>query len=55
MGIIAKVVGGLEIACGIFFILVFMAWLGLVFLIPTVIVQIVLLYKIDEFVKRKMA
>ena len=52
MGIIAKVAGGLEIACGVFFILVFMAWLGMIFLIPAVFLQIILLYKIEEFVKK---
>src|SRR5690554_2888895 len=51
MGMIAKVAGGLEIACGVFFILVFMAWLGLIFVIPAVFLQIILLYKIEEFVK----
>ena len=53
MGMIAKVAGGLEIACGVFFILVFMAWLGLIFVIPAVFLQIILLYKIEEFVKEK--
>ncbi len=53
MGIIAKVAGGLEIACGVFFIMVFMAWLGMIFLIPTVFLQIILLYKIEEFVKKE--
>lgn len=53
MGVIAKVAGGLEIACGVFFILVFMAWLGMIFLIPAVFLQIILLYKIEEFVKKE--
>ncbi len=55
MGIIAKVAGGLEIACGVFFILVFMAWLGLIFLIPTIFLQIILLYKIEEILKNGSA
>ncbi len=53
MGIVAKIAGGLEIACGVFFILVFMAWLGLIFLIPTVFLQIILLFKIEEFIKKE--
>lgn len=53
MGVIAKVAGGLEIACGVFFILVFMAWLGLIFTIPAVFLQIILLYKIEDLVKKE--
>ena len=53
MGTIAQIAGGLEIAVGVFFILVFMAWLGLIFLIPSVILQIVLLYKIAEILKKE--
>lgn len=53
MGSISQIAGGLEIASGVFFILVFMAWLGLIFLIPAVILQIILLYKIEEFVKNE--
>lgn len=53
MGVIARVTGGLTIACGVFFILVFMAWLGLIISIPAVFLQIILLYKIEEFVKRE--
>ncbi|MDN3723155.1 helix-turn-helix transcriptional regulator [Aequorivita sp. SDUM287046] len=55
MGVIAKVAGGLEIVCGVFFILVFMAWLGLMFLIPAVFLQIILLYKIGELAKKETA
>ena len=51
LGNLAQIAGGLQIATGIFFMLVFMAWLGLIFSIPTVLLQIVLLYKIGEFVK----
>lgn len=54
MGSVAKIAGGLEIASGVFFILVFMAWLGLVFLVPAVILQIILLYKIGELLKHKI-
>ncbi len=55
MGNLAQITGGLEIACGVFFTLVFMAWLGLVFLIPAILLQIILLYKIQEYLKDKMA
>ncbi len=55
MGKIPEVAGGFEIVSGILFSIVFMAWLGLIFLIPAVILQIILLYKIEEFVKNKSA
>ena len=51
LGRITQVAGGLEIASGVFFILVFIAWLGLIFMIPSIFLQIVLLYKIGELVK----
>lgn len=51
MGNISQIAGGLEIASGVFFILVFLAWLGLIFMIPSILIQIVLLYKIGEIVK----
>ena len=53
MGNISQIAGGFQIASGVFFILVFLAWLGFIFLIPAVLLQIVLLYKIGEFVKSK--
>ncbi|MBK5213141.1 MAG: helix-turn-helix transcriptional regulator [Flavobacteriaceae bacterium] len=53
MGIIAKIAGGLKIASGALFIIVFMAWLGYLFLIPAVILQIILLYKIEEILNRE--
>lgn len=53
MGKISQIAGGLQIASGVFFILVFTALLGLIFSIPSVLLQIVLLYKIGEFVKNK--
>lgn len=55
MGIISQIAGGFEIASGVFFMIVFMAWLGLIFVIPAVLLQIVLLFKIEEFVKNKTA
>ena len=53
MGNISQIAGGFQIASGVFFILIFMAWLGLIFSIPAVLLQIVLLYKIGEFVKNE--
>lgn len=54
LGKIPEIAGGLKIASGILFILVFMAWLGYLFLIPAVFLQIILLYKIEEFLKNKV-
>lgn len=54
-GKIPEIAGGFEVVSGILFILVFMAWLGIFFLIPLVILKIILLYKIQEFVKDKIA
>lgn len=53
IGKMSEIAGGFQIASAIFFILVFMAWLGFIFLIPTVLLQIILLYKIGEFVKKE--
>ena len=52
-GKIAGIAGGFEVVSGILFALVFMAWLGLAFLIPAMILQIILLYKIEEFIKKE--
>ncbi|PKA83078.1 helix-turn-helix protein [Ulvibacter sp. MAR_2010_11] len=54
-GTLASVAGGLKIACSVFFLTVILGWLGYMLLIPTVFVQIVLLYKISEFIKDKTA
>lgn len=51
LGKISQIAGGLQIASGVFLLLVFLAWLGLIFSIPTIILQIVLLYKVGEFLK----
>ncbi|MCW9037204.1 helix-turn-helix transcriptional regulator [Altibacter sp.] len=53
MGIVPQIAGGLEIASGVFFILIFTVLLGLIFLIPALLLQIVLLYKIESFIKMK--
>ncbi len=50
-GKIPGVAGGFQVVSGILFTLVFMGWLGLTFLIPATILQIILLYKIEELVK----
>ncbi len=55
MGKISEIAGGLEIASGVLLILVFLAWLGLIFLIPSMLLQIILLYKIGELVKKETA
>lgn len=52
-GKILEVAGGFQVVSGILFTLVFMGWLGLAFLIPATILQIILLYKIEDFVKNE--
>lgn len=52
LGIIPKISGGFEIAAGVMFILVFMAWLGYLFILPAIFLQIILLYKLEEFFKK---
>lgn len=54
MGNLAQIAGGLTIATGVLFTLVFMAWLGCLLFIPAIFLQIILLYKIEEFIKRKI-
>src|SRR5690554_4441427 len=53
LGKIPEIAGGFKVVSGILFTLVFMGWLGLMFLIPTVILQIILLYKIGELINRE--
>lgn len=53
LGVIPKVAGGLQIAASVMFILVFMAWLGYIFILPAVLLQIILLFKIEDFLKPK--
>tara|TARA_R100000935_G_C2838795_1_gene169782 strand:- start:3357 stop:4166 length:810 start_codon:yes stop_codon:yes gene_type:complete len=53
-GNIPGIAGGFQVVSGILFTLVFMAWLGIFFLIFTTILQIILLYKIEEFAKHKI-
>lgn len=51
LGIIPKIAGGFELGAGVMFVLVFMAWLGYLFMMPAIILEIILLYKIAEFIK----
>lgn len=50
-GIIPKIAGGFQIAASVMYILVFMAWLGYIFILPAVLLQIILLFKIEDFLK----
>lgn len=52
-GVIPKIAGGIQIAASVMFILVFMAWLGNIFILPAVLLQIILLFKIEDFLKRE--
>ncbi len=53
LGKIPEIAGGFEVVSGILFALVFLAWLGLFFLIPLVILKIILLYKIGDILKKE--
>jgi transcriptional regulator with XRE-family HTH domain len=52
-GKIPEIAGGFEIVSGILFTMVFMGWLGLAFLFVSLILQIILLYKIEEMLKKE--
>lgn len=52
-GNIPGIAGGFEVVSGILFALVFMGWLGLGFLFVSLILQIILLYKIEELIKKE--
>jgi transcriptional regulator with XRE-family HTH domain len=52
IGTIAQIAGGFKIASSVFLITVIFAWLGLLFLIPAVLFQIILLFKVVEVLKR---
>lgn len=52
-GVLATVTGGLTIAASFFLFTVFLSWLGLIFLIPTVLIQIILLYKFVHLIQLK--
>ena len=53
IGTIPKIAGGFQIAASVMFILVFMAWLGYIFMLPAVLLQIILLFKIEDVLKRE--
>jgi transcriptional regulator with XRE-family HTH domain len=55
IGTIASVAGGLIIACSVLFLTIILGWLGYLLLIPAVIAQIILLFKIEELIKEKRA
>ena len=48
LGIISRIAGIFEILVGAFFITFFLAFVGLIFLIPATLLEIVLLYKCNE-------
>jgi len=51
LGNIATITGGLKIASGVLLITVFLGILGYILLIPAVLLQIVLLYKVVTLLK----
>jgi len=53
LGIIASVTGGLIIGAGVMFTLIFMSWLGYIFLIPISFLQIILLFKVEVLLLEK--
>ncbi|RMA66175.1 helix-turn-helix domain-containing protein [Ulvibacter antarcticus] len=53
VGKLATITGGITLASGFFFLMVFLLWLGYIFLIPAVLLQIILLYKIRDLIKAK--
>lgn len=53
IGILASISGVFELISAFFFLTVILGWLGLIFIIPTVLLQVVLLYKILSLLKSK--
>ncbi|MEB8346550.1 hypothetical protein OO010_10860 [Flavobacteriaceae bacterium KMM 6898] len=53
LGIWATVAGGITIAASFFLFTVFLGWLGLLFLVPAVLIQIILLSKTAHFMQLK--
>lgn len=53
IGILAPISGVFELISAFFFLTVILGWLGLIFLMPTVLLQVVLLYKILSLLKSK--
>jgi len=52
-GKISEVAGGFQVVSGILLTMVFMGWLALIFLIPATILQIILLFKIEDLIKNE--
>lgn len=53
IGILAPISGIFELISAFFFLTVILGWLGLIFMMPTVLLQVVLLYKILSLLKSK--
>ncbi|PVW15329.1 helix-turn-helix domain-containing protein [Marixanthomonas spongiae] len=53
LGIVATVAGGFKMASSVFLLSVFLGWLGALFLIPAVLLEIVLLYKVKTLSNAK--
>lgn len=53
IGILAPISGIFELISSFFFLTVILGWLGLIFMMPTVLLQVVLLYKILSLLKSK--
>ncbi|MEQ9404927.1 MAG: helix-turn-helix transcriptional regulator [Cyclobacteriaceae bacterium] len=54
MGILAKAAGIIEIVAGFFFLLVIFFWAGYIMLIPSTILEIILLFKASEFIREEL-
>ena len=50
-GVMATVTGGLTLAASFFLFTVFLSWIGLIFLIPAVLLQIIVLYKLVHYIQ----
>jgi len=53
IGKLATISGGLMIACAVFFIIVFLGFLGYIFSIPAIVLQIILLFKVETLLVEK--
>jgi len=53
LGTVASVTGGLTIGAAVMFILIFMSWLGYIFLIPITFLQIIILFKMEGLLVEK--
>lgn len=55
MGTIAKTAGIMEIIVGFFFLTVILFWLGYIMLIPSTVLEIILLFKAADFIRSERA